>query len=59
VTGGSVNPARALGPIIVGWENWGTAPLYILAPIVGGVLAALLYDRFISGAKAPDEDDAS
>ncbi len=59
VTGGSVNPARALGPIIVGWENWGTAPLYILAPIVGGVLAALLYDRFIYEATAPDEDDAS
>jgi len=54
VTGGSVNPARALGPIIVGWENWGTAPLYILAPIVGGVLAALLYDRFISEADAPE-----
>jgi len=58
VTGGSVNPARALGPIIVAWENWGTALIYILAPIVGGVLAALLYDRFISEAKAPDEDDA-
>lgn len=54
VTGGSVNPARALGPIIVGWENWGTAPIYVLAPIVGGVLAAVLYDRFISEAKAPD-----
>lgn len=54
VTGGSVNPARALGPIIVAWENWNTALLYILASIVGGILAALLYDYFIRRADAPD-----
>ena len=47
-TGGSANPARALGPIIVAWNNWDSALLYIIAPIVGGVLAAFLYDRFIS-----------
>lgn len=28
--------------------------VYILAPIVGGVLAALLYDRFISETDAPE-----
>lgn len=27
---------------------------YILGPIAGGVLAALLYDRFISEANAPE-----
>jgi MIP family channel proteins len=53
VTGGSVNPARALGPIIVAWNNWDTALLYVLAPIVGGVLAAVLYDSFISKADTP------
>ncbi len=53
VTGGSVNPARALGPIIVAWNNWDTALLYILAPIVGGILAAVLYDGFISEATTP------
>ena len=52
-TGGSANPARALGPIIVAWNNWDSALLYIIAPIVGGVLAAFLYDRFISQAEAP------
>ncbi len=52
-TGGAANPARALGPIIVAWNNWDTALLYILAPIVGGVAAAFLYDRFISEADAP------
>jgi MIP family channel proteins len=52
-TGGSANPARALGPIIVAWNNWDSALLYIIAPIVGGVLAAFLYDRLISQADAP------
>lgn len=52
-TGGSANPARALGPIIVAWNNWGSALLYVIAPIVGGVLAAFLYDGFISEADAP------
>ncbi len=53
ITGGSVNPARALGPIIVAWNNWDTAIVYILAPIVGGVLAAFLYDSFIRKADTP------
>ncbi len=52
-TGGSANPARALGPIIVAWNNWDSALLYIIAPIVGGVLAAFLYDAFISKADTP------
>lgn len=53
VTGGSVNPARALGPIIVAWNNWDTALLYVLAPIVGGVLAAVFYEGFVSKTDAP------
>ena len=52
-TGGSANPARALGPIIVAWNNWDSALLYIIAPIVGGVLSAFLYEGFISDADAP------
>jgi len=44
VTGGAVNPVRALGPMIVAGDFAG-AWLYILGPIIGGVLAALLYDR--------------
>lgn len=49
-TGGSANPARALGPIIVALNNWNSALLYIIAPIVGSVLATFLYDGFISDA---------
>jgi MIP family channel proteins len=51
VTGGSLNPARTLGPMIVAGQF--TAPwVYILAPIIGGVLATVLYDRFVSEADA-------
>jgi MIP family channel proteins len=53
VTGGAVNPARALGPMIVAGQ-FTSAWVYVLGPIVGGGLAALLYDRFISEADAPE-----
>lgn len=55
VTGGSVNPARALGPMLVSLDRLELSPIYIIAPIVGGVLAALLYDKFISDAEEPEE----
>lgn len=42
ISGGAVNPARALGPMIVAakFTAWW---LYIVAPVLGGVLAALVY----------------
>lgn len=52
ITGGAVNPARTLGPMIVSGkltDFW----LYILGPILGAVSAALLYDRFFANAEAP------
>ena len=42
LTGGAVNPARWFGPALVSGE-WNTPLLYIFAPLVGGVLAALTY----------------
>jgi MIP family channel proteins len=51
VTGGAVNPARALGPMLVAGD-FTSAWLYILGPIIGGVLAALLYDRFMAQTEA-------
>jgi glycerol uptake facilitator-like aquaporin len=53
VTSGSLNPARTLGPAIVAGE-FTAVWVYILGPIAGGVLAALLYDRLISEAEAPE-----
>ena len=52
VTGGSVNPARSLGPMIVAGDLT-SVWLYILGPIIGGVLAALLYDRTLAQTEAP------
>lgn len=52
LTGAGLNPARALGPMIVAGtlDHWW---LFALAPLVGGVLAALLYDRVIRRATSP------
>jgi MIP family channel proteins len=52
VTGGSVNPARSLGPMLVAGDLT-SVWLYILGPIIGGVLAALLYQRFLAQTEAP------
>jgi MIP family channel proteins len=53
VTGGSLNLVRILGPAIVA-EEFTAVWVRIFGPIVGGVLAALLYDRFISKPEAPE-----
>ena len=52
VTGGSVNPARYLGPMVVAGDLT-SVWLYILGPIIGGVLGALLYDRFMAETEGP------
>jgi len=51
-TGGSFNPARWFGPALVS-GSWTDAWLYILAPIVGAVLAALLYSWMLTDEGAP------
>ena len=44
LTGTSVNPARSLGPaIIVGHVALSQVWLFIVAPLIGGAVAALLY----------------
>ena len=44
LTGTSVNPARSLGPaIIVGHKALAQVWLFIVAPLVGGAIAALVY----------------
>jgi MIP family channel proteins len=52
VTGGAVNPARALGPMLVAGDLT-SAWLYILGPIIGGVLGAVLYDRTMAQTEIP------
>lgn len=50
-TGTSVNPARSLGPaLLAGGEALSQVWVFLLAPLVGGVLAALVYQA-LSGTK--------
>jgi glycerol uptake facilitator protein len=42
ITGGCVNPARWFGPALVA-NHWTDAWIYIVGPLVGGVLGALAY----------------
>jgi aquaporin Z len=53
ITGTSVNPARSLGPaLVVGGSALSQVWLFILAPLVGGVIAAGLY-RYFAVDKTP------
>jgi len=51
ITGGAVNPDRALGPAIMS-GTFTSLWLYLVAPLVGGIAAALLYDRVVVRATA-------
>lgn len=51
LTGTSVNPARSFGPaIFAGGEALSCVWVFIVAPLVGGVLAALVY-KFLTSEK--------
>mgnify|MGYP000862246860 CR=1 FL=1 len=53
ITGASINPARTFGPylgdLILGGSNlWNYFPIYLIGPVVGAVLAALIYNYISS-----------
>lgn len=53
LTGGAVNPARAFGPNLPAGQFtplW----LYLLAPGLGEILAAVPYDRVLSSGEPPE-----
>jgi glycerol uptake facilitator-like aquaporin len=55
LTGGSFNPARWFGPALVGNE-WGGVWPYLLGPIVGSLLAAVVFKLVLErGGPAPTE----
>jgi aquaporin Z len=59
LTGTSVNPARSLGPaLVVGGLALSQVWLFILAPLVGGIVAALLY-RFVFAAEEKEPEAAA
>ena len=52
LTGGGVNPARAIGTMIPAgkFTDWWS---YLLGPLLGGAIAASLYDRIFASATQP------
>jgi aquaporin Z/aquaporin NIP len=52
VTGGAVNPVRALGPALVAGEFTGLW-IYLIAPPLGGIAAAVVYHRVLAKTQAP------
>ncbi|HMK53913.1 MAG TPA: MIP/aquaporin family protein [Methanobacteriaceae archaeon] len=53
ITGGSVNPARTFGPYLAdtfmgGANLWANFPIYIIGPVIGGILAAVVY-QYMAG----------
>jgi aquaporin Z len=60
ITGTSVNPARSLGPaLIVGGQALSQVWLFIVAPLVGGALAAVLYRYFATTAATAESETAA
>jgi MIP family channel proteins len=55
LTGGSFNPARAFGPDLVSGHYDDLLLVYLLAPVVGALLAAFVYMRMfvLPGKKGP------
>jgi MIP family channel proteins len=58
ISGGGMNPDRALGPMLVAHDTaaWWA---YLFGPIIGGTAAAFVYDKFLAQAKNPSEAMAS
>src|SRR3954471_3146934 len=56
-TGTSVNPARSIGPaLIVGGYALSQLWVFLLAPMVGGVLAALACEYYFGGMDEPEAE---
>jgi MIP family channel proteins len=51
-TGASFNPARTFGPALVS-HHWTNHGVYWVGPLLGGVIAAVLYDKLFLADRAP------
>src|ERR671911_949761 len=61
LSGGSLNPARTFGPLVVstiggGDTFWGDLPAYVIGPLIGGLVAAVSYDA-VARPRAFDEPE--
>jgi glycerol uptake facilitator protein len=55
-TGASINPARTVGPMLVqqvagGSVQWEQLPVYLIAELLAGLAAALVYTLLVRGAE--------
>jgi glycerol uptake facilitator protein len=58
ISGGSVNPARTLGPygatvVFSGAVPWGQLWIYWVGPLVGGAIGAIVYDLIARPEREP------
>ncbi len=51
-SGAAMNPIRWFGPAVI-QQDWANAWVWIVGPIIGGLVAALLYDLFLMDKSAP------
>jgi len=60
LAGGAMNPARWFCPALVRGK-WANGWVYFVGPVVGGAIAALLYERSVLSRKAGSaaEDEAT
>ncbi len=58
LTGAAMNPARALGPALISGE-WTNHLVYWIGPIIGAVLAALLYTQVLADPDSGEKMDAT
>ena len=54
ITGAAMNPARHLGPALLG-GGMGMIWLYWVGPIIGSILAAQIYHRFLEADESSEE----
>ncbi len=57
-TGASINPARTFGPMFVqqlagGTVKWEQLPVYLVAELLAGVIAAVAYQALVRGVDGP------
>jgi len=59
ITGTSVNPARSIGPaLFAGGDALGDLWVFIVAPLVGAVLAAMVFKYILKPKDLPEEEVA-